>query len=315
MKNSIFLIFVCISFSIKVFAQTDNGVGKIALSVVMPDNVEGLSIGNLSKLENKITQVLTTKGLASTGFNNNFVIYPKFLIYESTVVESGLQDLTVSECELSLFIKQVDTNVIFSSVSKPLKGSGNNKQIAITNAISKINVNDQDFQKFVDSGKGKIITYYEMNCLDIISRADGFIKLQDFEQAIGLLMTVPEEVNCFLQIKEKSIEAYLAYQKQKCSESLQIAKTQLASNDFSSSLSTLSRIDPSTPCYNESQKLISEASGKFDEEQKRQWTLINKIYDDNIALEKLRIDAVKEIASSYYKSQPTTINYTYLVRY
>ncbi|MBU0614255.1 hypothetical protein KJ766_03170, partial [Patescibacteria group bacterium] len=33
-----------------------------------------------------------------------------------------------------------------------------------------------------------------------------------------------------------------------------------------------------------------------------------------VSLEKHRIEAVKEIAVSYYKSQPTTVNYNYIVK-
>ena len=312
MKN--ILVLILILFTAPLFAQSETGVGKIALSVIMPDNVEGLSSGNLAKLETKITQILTSTGLAATGYNNNFVIYPKFAIYDVSVVESGMQDITISNCELSLFIKQVDNNVIFASISKPLKGSGKEKQISITNAISKINIKDVEFQTFIDNGKNKIVAYYEAKCGDIIAKAQGLVKMQDYEQALGLLMTVPEEVSCHSKVQEASIEAYKAYQNQKCIVQLQNAKTQLASNNYYNALEILSEIDPSTACFKEAQALVESAGAKVDQEEKKQWDLQMEIYKDSVALEKQRIDAVKDIAVAYYKSQPTTVNYTYLVR-
>ena len=39
-----------------------------------------------------------------------------------------------------------------------------------------------------------------------------------------------------------------------------------------------------------------------------------KVYNNEVALEKLRINAVKEISVAYYKSKPTTVNYVYLIR-
>ena len=313
MKNILSLIFALL-IAASSFSQTDNGVGKIALSIIMPDNVEGLSISNLSKLETKITQILTAKGLAATGYNNNFVIYPKFAIYETSIVESGMQDITISNCELSLFIKQVDNNVIFATISKPLKGNGKDKQISITNAISKININDIEFQSFIDNGKAKIIAYYESKCGDIITKSESLVKMQDYEQALGLLMSVPEEVSCYSKVQEKSIEAYKAYQSQKCIEQLQQAKTLLASNRYNEALNTLSYIDPSTPCFKESQTLMNDAASKVDAEEKKQWDFKMKKNNDNVALEKERINAVKDIAVAYYKSKPTTVNYTFLVR-
>lgn len=313
MKKILILLFVFKTF-FTVYAQSSSDVGKIALSIVMPDNVEGMDVSQLSKLQTKITQIIATSGLAASGYNNNFVIYPKFAIYESSVVESGMQDITIITCELTLFIKQVDNNIVFSTISKPLKGNGKSKNIAITNALSKININDRDYKSFIETGKGKIVQYYESKCQDIITKSESLVKKQDYEQALGLLMSVPEEVSCYNKVQEKSIEAYKAYQNQKCAVQLQEAKTQLASNNYSTALDVLSEIDPSTPCFKESQVLVNNAAAKVDAEEKKQWDLQMKQYNDSVSLEKHRINAVKEIASAYYKSRPTTVNYLYLIR-
>lgn len=309
------ILLVLITFVIyNVKGQTSADVGKIALSVIMPDNVEGLDVSQLSKLETKITQIVTSSGIAASGYNHNFVIYPKFAIYETNLVEGGMQNITVSTCELSLFIKQVDNNILFSTYSKQLKGSGTNKQASITNAISKIATEDAAFKTFIATGKSKIVEYYELKCPDIVSQADAYSKMQDYEQALGLLQSVPTEVSCYNNIKVKSIEVYKAYQNARCSAQIQEAKTNLAANNFSGALNILSDIDPSTTCYKEAQPLITKAEAQIDVEQKKEWDLKMKIYDDAVALEKLRINAVKDIAVAYYKSKPTTVNYALIVK-
>lgn len=68
-----------------VFSQENEG-NKIALSVVMPDNVEGLSASQLSKLKTKVISIVTANGLAATGIHNNFVIYPIFSVYDKNAV-------------------------------------------------------------------------------------------------------------------------------------------------------------------------------------------------------------------------------------
>ena len=309
-----FIIIAMLSTISSTIAQSSSDIGKIALSVIMPENVDGLDVSQLSKMETKITQIVSSTGLAASGYNNNFVIYPKFAIYDSSVVEGGMQNITVVTCELSLFIKQVDNNIIFATISKSLKGSGKNKNTAITNAISKIPTNDQQFKLFVVTGKDKIIAYYESKCQDIITKSESLVKMQDYEQALGLLMTVPEEVSCYSKVQEKSIEAYKTYQNQKCKVQIQEAKTQLASNNYNYALQILSQIDPSTSCFKESQTLVTNLATKVDAEEKKQWDLKMKIYNDNVELEKNRINAVKDIAIAYYKSKPTTVNYTYLIR-
>jgi hypothetical protein len=313
MKKLIILL-VIIGSTLSSNAQSTNEVGKIVLSVVMPNNVEGMNDSQLSKLETEITKIVTSTGLSASGYNNNFVIYPKFAINETSVVESGLQDITIIDCDLTLFIKQVDNNVIFSTISKSLKGNGKNKLIAITSALTKINTSDKDYQLFIEKGKTKILQYYESKCQDIIKKSESLVKIQNYEQALGLLMTVPEEVSCYNKVQEKSIEAYKAYQKQRCIIQIQEAKTQLAVNNYSSALNTLSQIDPSTPCFKESQTLVNNAASKVDAEDKKLWDFKMKTYTNSVALEKERINAVKDIAVSYYKSIPKSINYTYLVR-
>jgi hypothetical protein len=311
--KKIIISLAILGFSFLVNAQSSSDVGKIALSVVMPDNIEGMDVSQISKLQTKITQILTVTGLGASGYNNNFVIYPKFSIIETNVVESGMQDITIINCDLTLFIKQVDNNVVFSTINKTIKGNGKSRSLAISNALTKVNTNDADYQQFINTGKNKIIQYYEAMCQGIITKSDGLAKRQDYEQALGLLMTVPEEVSCYNKIQQKSIEIYKAYQNQRCNVQLQQAKTEIASNNFSSGLNILSQIDPSTPCYKESQALINKAADKVAIEEKRNWELKMKIYNDSVALEKERINAVKEIAVAYYQSRPTTVSYNLLI--
>ncbi len=309
-------LFICtllLSFALK--AQTSNDIGKIALSVVMPENIEGLNSSQLSKIETKISQIVTSAGLGASGFNNSFIIYPKFAVYETNVVEGDMQNLTVITTELSLFVKQYDNNIMYATISKTLKGSGKTKELALTNAISKIPTNDPEFAKFIETSKTKIVKYYEEKCEDLIKKSDSFVKMQKYEDALGLLMSIPEEVSsCHNQIQLRSIAAYKAFQTQKCSEILQKAKTTLASSDYVGALNILSEIDPSATCFNEAQMIAQKAEDKVTALEKKQWDFQMQQYKDGISLEKQRINAIKDIAIAYYKRKPRTINYNIIVR-
>ena len=313
--KTIYFIIIAMVLTFTSFAQSTDDIGKIALSVIMPENVDGLNVSQLSKLETKIAQIITASGLAATGYNNNFVIYPKFAINESNIVEGGMQNITVVTADLSLFIKQVNNDMLFSSISKSLKGSGSSKELAITNAILQIQTKDLEFKTFIDVGKNKIIQYYAANCSDILKKADGYAKMQQYQQAFGLLMTVPDEVtSCYSQIQSKAIEIYKAYQMQKCAEQIQKAKASIATTDYNTALNILEEVDPSASCFNESQTLEKSIETKIAAEEKKQWDFKMKQNNDAVSLEEQRIVAIKEIAVSYYKSQPTTVNYNYIVK-
>lgn len=313
-KNLISIISLLFYFS-ATQAQSTEDVGKIALSVVMPENIDGLNVSQLSKLESKITQITTKAGLSASGYNQTFVIYPKFAIYSTDVVEGGMQNITVVTVELSLFIKQLSNNMLFSSVSKSLKGSGKNTELAITNAISQIPVSDKAFSAFIDEGKDKIIKYYEANCDNIIKKADSYIQMQQYGQALGLLMSIPEEIQtCHDKVIAKSIETFQAYQNQVCTEKIQQAKAKSARQDYDDALEILASIDPSAKCYGESQTLIKSIEEKVSAEVKKQWDFQMKQYNDAVSLEKQRIKAVKEMAVEYYKSQKIDVNYNVLIK-
>lgn len=313
MKN-LYFILLALFFSIQIKAQTSNDIGKIALSIVMPEYLEDLNESQLSKLDTKISQIVTSSGISESGYNNNLVMYPVFAVNETNVVEGGMQNITVVTIDFNLFVKQIDNNILFSTLNKTIKGSGNNKELAINNAISKIAANDADYKSFIEKSKTKIIQYYEAKCSDIIKKSDGFVKTQRYEEALGLLMSVPESVSCYAQVQTKAIDAYKGYQKTFCTKQMQLAKNANATNNFSETLNLLSEIDPSSPCYQESQLLAKTVEKKVNAEEKKQWDFQMKQYNDAVGLEKQRINAIKDIAVSYYNSQQTDINYTLIVK-
>lgn len=297
------------------FSQTKSEIGKIALSVIIPQNIENLDASQLSKLEIKVSQIVTKAGFAASGNDKNFVIYPNFSIYESNVVEGGMQNITVINSELTLVVKQVTNNIIYATTSFPLKGSGNTKNTAITNSIANIPVSDPNLKAFIETAKAKIVLYYQENCNDIEKKAEVLAKNQNYEAALGTLMAVPEEVSgCYNQVLSRSMEIYKAYQNQKCSIQVQQAKVLLAAKDYTGALTIIGQIDPSASCFDAAETLAKSAAEKVDEEAKKQWEFKMKQYDSEVALEKQRIDAIKDIAVSYYNSQPKTINNTVIIK-
>jgi hypothetical protein len=315
MANRFFFILILILFSENSFSQ-NNDIGKITLSVVVPENIEGLDKSNVYKIETKISQIVSSSGLSSFGYNNNFIIYPKFIITDEKKSENGMENLTFIECEFILVIKQVDNNMVYSTCNLPIKGYGNSKQNAINNAINKILINNEVFSRFIDKGKLRIVEYYNSRCNDLVIQADGMAKRQDYEQAIALLLSIPSEVSCFSKVQNKTIEIYKNYQTFRCGGLLQQARTDAAQNDFNSSLNNLSQIDPASKCGAEAKALIGKIEGKIDIENRQKWQAAMLIYKDAVQLEKQRINAVRDIAVEYARNQPKppTNNYLLIIR-
>ncbi len=297
-----FLSFLILVASFPALAQTRDDIGKIILSVQTPEEMAGLSPAQVSNLHTKCIQLASSRDIAAVGYSTNFVLEPKFTITDTKVADGGMQNVTIVSADLSLYVIQPGTQVVYASVSKQLSGSGTTRDMAIANAIAKINAGDAQTAEFIATAKSKIISYYEGKCGDLMQQADAMAAKQDYEAAIGILMSIPEEVkSCYDKAQKKSLSFYKSYADKMCTQQLQAARIQLAANNYAEALEILRTVDPGCKCSANANELIKATAAKVSEQQKREWDAALKIYSDAIALENHRIDAEKEIAVAEYK--------------
>lgn len=295
-----FLLTVALVFGSMVSAQTASDFGKIPLVVYLPEDFPSYQY---KTMENKLTQIVSHSGMASYGYGN-FVIYPKLSIQSIDVVEGGMQNITVANISLNLFIEETSTGRIFSSYAVDLKGSGKGEDKAIANAINQIKPSTSDFKLFIQKGKEQILAYYSSKCNSILADIDNLHKKKDYEGALALAMSIPEEVpSCYAKAQQKSLAIYTAYQSQLCSQNIQKATSFIAQKKYGEALDILAYIDNAMPCFGESKKLISSIESKVKAEDQKRWNYLMKLQNDAVSLEKHRINAIKTIATEYYKSQ------------
>lgn len=302
MKKIVVSFFISLGFL--AFSQDQSDLGKIQLAIAFTENQQSSIDHNiLEKIDGKLTQLLANNGIVSTGYNNGLLLQPNLIINGNELVEGGMQNINVTRITLQLLIKQDQTNVVFSSFSKELKGTGRTQQLAINNAVNSLSANDASLISFLEKGKEKLQTYYESNCGKILNEANNLSKSGKYEESLALIMSVPETVSCYKTAQSKSLEVYKNYQKKICAENIKQANMLIASKNYSSAFQTLSEIDSESPCAAQSNSLIKTIDAKITAEEKKQWDLHVKIYNDAVSLEKQRINAIKDIAVSYYKSQ------------
>jgi len=286
-------------------SATNDYLGKISLYVVQIENSERLKEAQRSKLESKVMSIATKNGVAGTGFGGSFLLYPKFEIYNENVVE-GMQNMTVLDIELNLFIKQKSNNAVFSSYNKTFRGTGNSKDQAINNAISQINPNDASAKAFIEEGKNKIIQFYNSKCNDIILEADRYAGMNDFRMALAILTSVPIEATpCYEKIRDKSIRVYKLYLQKQCQSVMLLAKSQIAGNQYSAGLRTLATIDPTSNCYKEAQATIQATEGKIDADELKRWEQEKERLKITAEAEKAQWNAVTSVATSFFQETPS----------
>lgn len=269
----------------------------------MPIQINGLNDTQIGKIKAKVEQICTKNGIVSSWCANNFYILPSFDIYQFETVEGGMQNIYVVKAELSLSIRQRDGTIV-NTITKVLKGSGNTKEKALTNCISSISVMDESFQIFLTEGKEKIVEYYNLRCSDICLRAKNYAQLEQYDAAIAVLMSVPEDVSCYSSILGLTEEFYDAYQDKLCAQITSAANAAIAIQDYHSAAELLTQINPNSSCYSFALNTFKKVEESVSAKELREWNFEMKQYNDSIQLERIKIDAIKEIAIAYYKNQP-----------
>lgn len=307
--KKVFILIILFLYQIG-FTQEISDIGKITLGISMPENSD-FSERQESLFAAKLKQIITSEGMASYNYSN-FSITPKAVIQNSEVVEGGMRNIHVVWLDIDLSIHENATGLLFSSHTFTTKGSGINNEKAISDAINKINAKSNDFKKFLTEGKNKIISYYKEKCTSIIKNSDMLTQRHQYEEAIASLMSIPDAVTeCYTTAQKKSLQIYVKYQEKNCKENIQKAKAMIATKDYDDALQILMNIDSSTSCFNEAKTQIAVIENKIKVEDNKQWNFMLQQYKDAVSLEKHRINAVKEIASSYYKSKNSNV---YIVR-
>ncbi|SFI51509.1 hypothetical protein [Halpernia frigidisoli] len=296
-------------FNILGFAQNQNDIGKIQLAIFFNiDQQNKFEPEILEKIEGKLSQLLSNYAIASTSYNNGLLLEPNIIINGNDIVEGGMQNINVTNITLQLKIKQDQSNVLFTSFSKTLKGTGRTQELALNNAINSLSPSDPLLINFINSGTEKILKYYEENCTQIINKSSTLEKSGNYEESLALLLSIPESASCYKTAQNKSLSTYKNFQKMNCTALIMQAKISIAEKDFNSAFTILSDIENTSPCSSESISLIKNIEAKISAEDKKQWDLQLKMYNDAVSLEKNRINAIKEIAVAFYKSQKRTNN-------
>ncbi|MDE3145349.1 MAG: hypothetical protein KGL19_14425 [Bacteroidota bacterium] len=316
-KKLLLTILLVSFFCSYTFGQDDQKISTVCLSVILPTNIDGLSESHLSKLESKIIEAVTNNGISATGLTQNFVIYPKFEIYNTRQTQGGMMSLTVLNCNLSLIIKQVNSNIIFSAYSKSMESSGYSKDEALNDAINKIDPSDPKIEAFIKKAKDKIVDYYKANCDLVIKKAETERIEKRYESSLSILLTIPEEATaCYDKAQAVSKVVFKEYMIAFCNQHLLNARALAAAKEFDSALEELCLIDMNGTCAVGANKLLNSIAKEIDDDKKKYWKFLLQVHADEVSLERERIRAraMRSIAIAYLKSRPRNVNYITIIK-
>jgi len=317
MKKFITLIIcsaVCCYFSANAqnnLGKTDD-MGRIELTAYVPPQIEGITESARANLENKLNQIVTQNGLGG-GENSRFIITANIsvLTKDITPTAPAMQAYTL---EVTLYIGDGITGTLFASTSVTVKGVGETETKAYIAALRNIKTKSPEYQKFIDKGKEKIITFYNDNCDFIMKDAQTQASGGNYEGALWLLTTIPNVCkDCFMKAQnyaqivwqqkiDRDCKATLSKAQGLWSANLDGAAANIAAQEIGELLST---IPAEASCFNDVKSFYKQVEKRIREIDAREWKYILKDQQQ----ESERIAAWRAVGVAYGNhQQPTTYN-------
>ena len=311
MKKNLVFIFVLLSLNLSSFSQNSLGktddLGRIALAAFVPDQAEGIPVSTRQLLQNKMLQIAVQNGLGASGFNPRFCIVPMVNVLSKEVTPSA-PPMQVVNLEITFYIVDAVSKTIFSQTAISVKGVGQTDDKAYISGIRNINVKAGQFKGFVETGKNKVIEFYNSQCDVILKGAQALAGSKKYEEALFVLLSVPDVCReCFDKCMDLSTDIYKEYANHACGVNMSGARAAWANMDADRAAGFLANITPDMSCYGEATKLVDQITQKMLADGANVWKFKMKRYDDAIDLQKMTILASSDIAiawaNAYYWSE------------
>lgn len=289
--------------------EKKDDLSRVAITAWVPEQIEGMPESAKNSLTNKLTQVITSNGVAASSFNSRFILTTNITVVtkDLTATAPPMQAYTL---DVTMYIGDGFDGTLFASQSVQVKGVGQNETKAYMAALKNIKPTDPSLKAFVEKGKQKIVEYYNSKCDFIIKEANTLASQNKYEEAIFLLTSVPDAC---AQCYDKAITAVgPMYQKmidRDCKLKLAEANNIWAANQSMDAAdqagAILSSIEPQSSCYGEVKALNAKIAARVKEIDAREWKYILKDQEQKSEM----IKAYRDVGVAYGNGQPKSITY------
>lgn len=275
----------------------------LPISVYAADDSESFPQGAKAMVENKLTQLLTRNGIAGLDYMGQFILTVTTTPLDKDVIP-GPPAKIAEKMEMNLYIVDAYAKTIFSSTSLTVKGLGETENKCYLNAISHMPLQSPQMTKFIEEGKAKIIEYYDHEGEALLKRAAYLAGQKNYEEALFIVSLIPQQSKHYDAALAAGLDIYQQHIDNQCNINLAAARVAWAAEQNTRGAYAageyLANILPDAKCYGEAMELYKEIKGKVLDD----WKFEMKKYQDGVDIEKLRIDAARQVGVAYGTHQP-----------
>ena len=299
MKKIFFSIAAALISATMFAAETE----YLPISVYAYEDVEPFPQGAKALVENKLTQLLTQNGVAGMDYLGQFILTVSTTPLDKDVIPGPPMKIS-EKMEMNFYIVDAYAKTIFASTSITVRGLGETENKCYLNAISHMPLQTPQMAQFIKDGKSKIIDYYDHEAEAMLKKARFMAQQKNYEEALSVIALIPQQSKHFDAALAAGQEIYQMYIDNECALNLAAARQAWAAEQNSKGAYAageyLANILPDAGCYGDAMELYKEIKGKVLDD----WKFEMKKYQDGVDIQKLQIDAARQVGVAYGKHQP-----------
>lgn len=270
----------------------------IAITPYLSNTLE-LPADAMNSLRLKLSQTATQNGFGST--SNDFVL-------SANVVTTGAEATAtapiqyVVDLEVSFFVVNMAEKLIVDEMSFTVQGIDRIQDKAVIMAINQIKPQSPKVRIFMDNVRSQIITYYDTRIPALLTKAQAYAGMNQHALALAVLAGVPESCDQYPIVAEQMVAIYGEMTEVKSAQALQQAQAYAATKDYDAAVTELAYVDPASSSAPQARELIGQIADKVQKSDENKMQLAMKLYDDNMDLERRRIEAARSIGLEHQQS-------------
>lgn len=299
MRKAKTLLAVCLFTTANAFAQDC----VMPISILLNEDFSNVPTAANKVLHQSLNRIATENGLTTEANTSPFVLTAHCDVLEKSNLPGPPMQIAYN-LGITLYIADTYTQKKFGTAYITLNGVGTGEVKSYINAFKQINTKSNEIKSLIKQGKTNMMNYYDTQYHTIIKEAKRLASLQNYEEALTLVLSVPICSKGGEEATQYGIQLYTKYLDRMNLFLLNQAKSLwTAGQDQQTAYEVcamLAQIDPDANCYTEAAKLMGEIKTQvrsdinFEMRQK---------YNDQIQLEKDRIAAAKAIGVAFGNNQ------------
>lgn len=258
MKNILFLLlFLTASVTAQNTRGKANDAGRIVLNTFIED-LEGVPAGALKMLKTKITQMAAKNGMGGSESFPRFVMSADIDILTQDITPTA-PPKTALTLGVTLYIGDGIEGTVFATEYIELKGIGNNETKAYIQSFRALSPRNKKFNEFIETGKKKIIEYYNSRCDFILKEANTLADQKDFDESISKLVEVPEVCkDCYDKAMDLSTTIFKRKMENECQENMSKSNSLIAQDKWEEAANPIVGYTPDMDCYPDVKSLFTK---------------------------------------------------------